>query len=430
MGALWQALTEQQSFVQALQGSRFAKQLSLDKSESLSLTIARAIQLKQFVLSPPTETYIKRGESERRILSYRLADYLVCKVMYNTLTAIFKKTCSTGVYGYIPGRYYFQAISKFLVFLKQHTKDRENVDLWIIKSDIKSFGRSIPVGSHSQLWLKLNHMLREENDLLDDNLYLKQLLRDAIQPVYLTEEGCLLQNTYGLPTGSPIENVMLNIYLSDIDLITKNYPDVFYARFGDDILIAGHHKQNILAIESELKSKVNQLELMLHPKKHQRIYFSKSGYKPDNDDYFIGTNSFRYLGLIIYANGMTQPSHFRLHDFLNKCRKEIQSSYNQCQNKSVEEQGKLICQQLKTSLLHLDVDNIFDYNGNCNAMLRSNQHKYLAEIDRKIALMVAEKLSMSHGLRAFRFIPYKKIRSEWNLPSLVQIVNKFHSSKR
>lgn len=428
MGTLWHALTDPGSYDKALEHIRFKYNLSERATEKMVCETIRAIQLKQFEFSSPTLYYI--GHHKRRpVFSYNPTDYLVSKIIYETLTNMFTRKCSNSVYSYIPGRNHTQAITYFLRFLKQHTSTQGKVDLWIVKTDIKSFGLSIPVHSNSRLWPKLADMLNQENDDLDQNLYLKELLRDAIRPTYMTEENHWVQNSYGLPTGSPITNIMQNIYLSDLDGLTNDDPDIFYARFGDDILIAGQNKKDIIALESILSKKVNELELTLHPQKHQRIYFSKNGYKPLDAEHFIGSNSFQYLGYTIHANGTKQPSRYRLRSFLIKCRQSIQTSYTQHQNESMEEQGRCICQQLKRSLLHFDLNNILDSRLGCNAMLRTNQHAFLKEVDRKIALMIAETLSMHHGLKAFRFIPYKKIRNEWHLPSLVQLLNQFYSSK-
>lgn len=63
-------------------------------------------------------------------------------------------------------------------------------------------------------------------------------------------------------------------------------------------------------------------------------------------------------------------------------------------------------------------------------ILRANDHHYLQEVDRIIALMIAEKLSGVKGRKAFRYIPYQKIREKWQLPSLVTMVNTFYKNKK
>lgn len=53
----------------------------------------------------------------------------------------------------------------------------------------------------------------------------------------------------------------------------------------------------------------------------------------------------------------------------------------------------------------------------------SNDRDCLKQLDFLIALKVAEICSGRKGVRAFRYISYKKIRSQWGLKSLCQVKN-------
>ena len=52
-----------------------------------------------------------------------------------------------------------------------------------------------------------------------------------------------------------------------------------------------------------------------------------------------------------------------------------------------------------------------------------DDRKQLKQMDRQIALWVAQALCGVYNQSAFRIIPYKKIRSEWHLPSLCHTRN-------
>jgi hypothetical protein len=59
-----------------------------------------------------------------------------------------------------------------------------------------------------------------------------------------------------------------------------------------------------------------------------------------------------------------------------------------------------------------------------------NNRAQLKHLDYLIALSLAETLSDKRGVRAFRIIPYKKLRRTWHLHSLVVARNTIEKKQR
>jgi len=113
-------------------------------------------------------------------------------------------------------------------------------------------------------------------------------------------------NDYGIPQGSPISDLLANIYMIDFDCeINRQIKSMggIYYRYSDDILIVVPTKQgswkNILDLtESVLKSAAPRL--MIKQEKTQAYEYNTYGYGPDQINKIlsssIGTDGLEYLG--------------------------------------------------------------------------------------------------------------------------------------
>lgn len=437
MSDLRQALTNPSSYQKAIQQSRYHSQLSTKQIENISFNLANLVQNGRFEFAPASQTQYQRFDGAwRPCLQYSLNDFLVNKVITNSLTQSFEPKCSPNVYGFMPHRSGAQAVAKFCHFLKTQVDQQGKLDIWMIMSDIKNAHQSFPIHKNSLLWEKLGNLIYPETEPVDP--YIDALITASIAPYYYTKDKKLAQHNAGLPTGNPISNILQNIYLTEVDELIPKCPDIFYARYGDDVLIAGNNKQTILDWEEAFFSCLKKLALTPNMQKHQHIYFSKNGYR-SNDVNFVGKNTLFFLRQVITADGSIYLPKIENHLFYVRCRQSIMKNHHLCRNKLIDEQGKFICHRLADELLHLNLKNTHkvhtltvrpDSNKDCNIMLCAHSHSFLKEMDRKIAEMIAEELSGIAGSKAFRVIPYKKIRAEWGLPSLVKMVNQFHSVRR
>ena len=125
-----------------------------------------------------------------------------------------------------------------------------------IKLDISKFYSSIP---HDKLMNVLNKKIRKTEI---KGTILNALKTEAIA-YPIRKHGLKGEREKGIPEGLPFSNALANIYLSGIDEKYKNYPNILYVRYVDDILILlqgvdfGRIKKSISADLKKLGLKLN-----------------------------------------------------------------------------------------------------------------------------------------------------------------------------
>jgi len=127
--------------------------------------------------------------------------------------------------------------------------------------------------------------------------------------IYKTLNPFLKENktTKGIPQGSPISGVLANIYLIDFDLsIKKNFPDIFYRRYSDDLLFICKDKDKDSVI-SFVREQIKKSFLDINPSKSFISYFATDNdgsieckkVTDGNNKELKNRNYFDYLGLEI-----------------------------------------------------------------------------------------------------------------------------------
>ena len=141
-------------------------------------------------------------------------------------------------------------------------------------------------------------------------------------------------------------------------------------------------------------------------------FLSKAG-NSTLDSRWIGCNRFDYLGHCVYGQGSCSLSKSRLRRFIRSIEKRVAVVCASLKNESVDYQGQVLCDVLNTVLLNDKISQ--------EVLMYTDDQGQLKQLDYLIAKQVAQTLSKIKGVRSFRIIPYKKIRTQWGLLSLVQL---------
>ena len=72
----------------------------------------------------------------------------------------------------------------------------------------------------------------------------------------------------------------------------------------------------------------------------------------------------------------------------------------------------------------LDPEETLSHHGAGFLLKAITDRNQLKEIDYRLAKFIAERLSKTKGPKAFRTIPYQKIRDDWKLKSLYHTRNR------
>ena len=352
-------------------------------------------------------------------------DKIVQSVIYHSLSTKLAAYAGPHVYGFIKGKSTYQAIYDFSIYVRNNISNNK-CDLYVWKIDIESFTDRIPIHDHALLWKILGDYLLFLDSTQTISDYTWDLLKQCIRPMIRAKRGdSLYQNYIGLPMGSPLVALISVIYLTELDQYLNSIPEMFYARFGDDMIVAHTDAKKLLYVQSKAKDIIkNTLKLTINIAKEQNIYLTKCGRPPANYKQFNHSHKIDLLGHCINGHGNIEMKLEKRRLFLNDFLKIIENVKKIMSKESVDSQGKTTCDilsrymnntlKLKNSRLH-------------HLLSICNDRVYLKKLDYDIAFMVSQKLSNTPGIKSWRYISYRKIRREWHLISLCQLKNRIKS---
>lgn len=385
-------------------------------AQQLSDILASSIKAEDYHFEPAKPRIIQTRTKQRTVYKFAITDRLVQFALHHCLTPYVKELISESVYSYIPGRSNFQAARKVAQYVKQHNS------VYALRSDIVAYTDNIPTDPSSALWQQLDHLLALMDPRHDVDDYIKQLITHSIRPNIEQSKGQTYQLMTGLPQGAPMTTIAANLYLQPIDNLLSSIPDACYARFGDDLLFIHTEKSVLLEAEDLLNKQLKKLKLYRNSNKDEYRYITSNGRRHIDMAPFCNSHFMPFLGFTVNHNGTLGIGQHITHRLIRSLKRRIRNTIKITQAYPLDQQGKLVCAMLNKNLLSLDPLNeprlkmLLDY---------TTDRQLLKQLDYQIALYLAQQLSGLHSVKAFRKIPYKRIRHNWGLQSLCQIRNRF-----
>lgn len=358
----------------------------------------------------------------RIIYPSSLTDRIVQSAIYQTLAKDLDKYIPLQVYSYIKGRSPQKAIQNFANFLRGQLKfsPKKHQNMFVLQTDIHTYTDCIPLAPNKPVWKILKEYIYKINNNQPLPDYYWYLLESALRPKVISDEGNLYQLLFGLPMGSSLTTIIAVLYLEVIDKKLSEVQDGFYARYGDDLLFAHPDPKIIIQMHQNIVQELLVLGLKLKAEKTRFIYLTKAG-KTSEISHFIGNSVVEYLGFSITAHGEVGFNKKNIRKLWQGLKKRVNFTNNLLKELPLEKRGRILCQTLAEAL---DIDNALA-EPNLKQLLReATSRSQFRQIDYQLALYIAERLSGIQGVKAFRKIPYKKIRKDWQLPSLCILKNK------
>ena len=210
------------------------------------------IDLRDHVYSPlPVRNVtLYKGEKARVIALYSMRDKVVQQSLASELVKIYEGKLSSQSYAYRSEKSALQAIGEITAAIS--TKQYGAV----LKADIMHFFDNID-------WVILQKRLSrtiQEEDVLE--LIHMNACTSSLDEV----SGEICEKKKGIHQGSAIAPVLSNIYMMDFD-IALGRPEHFYVRYSDDMLVLGTDKQKLLSLLSEIKIRLEELQLQANETK-------------------------------------------------------------------------------------------------------------------------------------------------------------------
>lgn len=222
----------------------------------------------------------------REIFAANFRDRIVHHLVIRKLEPLFEESFIEDTYNCRVGKGTLYGIERLKEKVYQATEGFTK-DVYIAKFDCKGFFMSI---DKTILWNKLEMFIEQKYHAVDK----PEIMRLAKQIVFhCPHKNCTRKSdismwdkldkdkslftcgdNFGLPIGNLSSQVLANFYLNDFDRWMAEKFHGCYGRYVDDFYVIGQ-KNEILAAISEIKEKLVELNVTLHPKKFYLQHYSK-----------------------------------------------------------------------------------------------------------------------------------------------------------
>lgn len=280
--------------------------------------------------------------------------------------------------------------------------------LFVLRLDVERYSDSVRVDDDSELWPMLRACFPDEDP------WLASLLRDMIrgQP----------DRRIGLPTGSPLANPLLNLYLVDLDRELDALATLC-VRYGDDYLVICDDAATAALARSTIEATLARKQLRINDAKLMQTYWSGPG-RPGPPGW-AGASHVAYVGLELDFHACVRLKTTRRRTVLRAVRERIWNLARFAPaaldtDDDVRRRAAMLCAGLRAAY---DPCSPFVLPELPAALASSSCRKQLAEMDREIAIAVAAAATDRSGPAAFRRLPWRSLY-ELGLPSLVRLRNR------
>lgn len=227
--------------------------------------LSRRLQRGAYRAKPVRRAYIPKADGRVRPLGVpTLEDKIVQRAVVEVLNAIYETDFRGFSYGFRPGRNPHQALDALSVGILTR---RVN---WVLDADIRGFFDTL---DHGWLVKFLEHRVADQRVVR----LVQKWLRAGV-----LEDGQRTQADTGTVQGGSISPLLANLYLHYVfDLWVQRWRkrqvhgDMVVVRYADDFVVGFEHRQDAERFRAELRERLSQFGLELHPDKTRLIEFGQ-----------------------------------------------------------------------------------------------------------------------------------------------------------
>ena len=345
---------------------------------------------------------------KKRIL-YRMSEEhcFLDKLLSLELLEKTKSILPKEVMSFQKGKGPFDVVHDVQEWMKNAPRD----GLFVMRTDIRSYTDSIPVRDSSPLWVKLESLGYHSHQIA----HFKSVLRPLI---LADKEKGETQRIVGIPTGLALTPVISNLYGVDLDQVALSDPDLFYRRYGDDIILGAKDARNLLEVWPKLEKVAKSLSLEFHPEKTKRLLWSRNGFTKTDTPEFKGTQYLDFLGFQLQFKKGLRLNAEKMQELrtgwvgrILRTRNQLESEYIHA---SFDEKAKILVQVTNEYFSPQSTD----LNGRIHDLYQwVDDQGQLKELEDFTARVLTQTISGIKGCRAYSKISWKELIEKWNWKS-------------
>lgn len=389
------------------------------ESRSFARALVKDVKSGAYALQPARLLEIEVGEKMRIIYQFRISDLLVHGVVSNLIHEICIPKFSPNLHSYMKGRNWWEAIHQFAAYARGYhdsVTDKFSRGLYVLRRDIKSYTDSIPVGVGSPLWPLLKKELEFPENPKGDDLRAWKIIEAVIRTEAITLDGLGHFTTIvGVPTGSPISTTLFNVYLMNLDRAIDAARPAYWARYGDDLILADPDPEKIKRIDSLIVEILKHHQLASNQKKSLNLHFNAAARPSTVWPETRGADKVIFLGCDIGATGLITLSLKNKRALLDELKARLKNL-----DTHIGDALPMERMRMAASIVNSAIDPNHRLAHKTASLLRHvvTDRPSLKDLDRTLALMVLSFATGSSSVKAFRDISFRSIRSEGQLISL------------
>lgn len=390
--------------------------------------LAKILNRGDYEYEPALVRHVLIEDKERTVFSLGLTDLIVHGVITELLQDAVAATLSPCLYSYRKGRSWWSAISDFVEYVRAHRRERPDPrqrGLHVIRRDVKSYTDSVPVGDRSPIWPMLRAPL-SASFLLNEHDW--RLVVNTVRPVSYETVGRFFMLSRGVPTGLPVACLLFNLYLRPLDEELQGIPGGFYARYSDDILFAHPSAEVARAAATTIDRVLCDLGLSDSENKRRDLYLTAAGRRSPEWPDTRPVMEVPLLGCRISATGTVSLGRKKIRRLLRDVEHRARRTAASCAGKDIDAAGRIVSVVANRALMRRSDP----FRVHTTDLLRRvvTDRRQLKQIDYWIARIVLRVVTAEQGARAFRTVPYGRMRRAWKLRSLLHARNRWGRRRR
>jgi hypothetical protein len=378
--------------------------------------LAGEVAAGRYELEPGELRTIRARHKTREVFACRITDLIVHGVVADIVQDAVTPRLSRRVFSYRKGLSWLTPLAELAAFVRAERRkhnDPRARGIYVLRRDVDSYTDSIPIGDGSPLWPMLEAELGAP---------LAPLVEQVIRVEMRIPGAGIVCRVKGLPMGQPIAAILANLYLSEMDRALERIPGGFYARYGDDFLFA--HADAEVAREAGAVSDriLEPLWLTVNEKKRRTLYLTTAGRDSSDWPEAKGSTSVPFLGTRIAGDGTIGLDEKKVRSLLRELDRRTSVTARTLRGADLDQAGRAVCSVVGRAL---DPRSALTQQRSAIALRRvvTDRHQ-LEQLDYWIARIVIKALTGRRDARAFREIPYRRLRQEWGLVSVVAARNR------